>query len=65
MMPPLKMLLKNVNRQTALAACAEHIYFTWALCNYFVIQTEDIFRLSFINICCTINICAPASIWCG
>ena len=38
--PPLKMRLKNGNRQIVLAAYAEHIYFRLALCNYFIIQSE-------------------------
>ena len=60
-----KMRLKNGNRQTTLAAYAEHIYFRLALRNCLIIPSEAFFRLSFINIYCIINICAPANIWCG
>ena len=42
---PLKIRLKNGNRQTVLVACAEHVYFRLPLCNYFVIQSEAFFRL--------------------
>ena len=44
------MQLKNEDRQMALAAYVEHIYFRLALCNYLIIQSEAFFRLSFINI---------------
>ena len=65
--PPLKMRSKNGNRQIALAAYAEHIYFRLALCNYLIIQSEAFFRLFFIiiNIYCIINICTTANIWCA
>ena len=62
---PMKMRLKNRNRQIDLTAYAEHIYFRFALCNYLIIQNEAFFRLSFINIFGIINICTPANIWCG
>ena len=60
-----KNAIKNGNRQIALAAYAEHIYFRLALCDYLIIRSEAFFRLSFINIYCIINICTPANIWCG
>ena len=52
--PTLKMRLKNGNQQIVLAAHAKHIYFRLALCDYFIIQSEAFFRLSFINIYYTI-----------
>ena len=52
--PTLKMRLKNGNQQIVLAAYAKHIYFRLALCDYFIIQSEAFFRLSFINIYYTI-----------
>ena len=52
--PTLKMRLKNGNQQIVLATYANHIYFRLALCDYFIIQSEAFFRLSFINIYCTI-----------
>ena len=61
----LNMQFKNGIQQIALAAYGKHIYFRLALCNYFIIQREAIFQLSFINIYTTINICTPASRWCG
>ena len=61
----LKIRLKNGNRQIVLAANVEHIYFRLALCNYFIIQSETFFVFSFIYMYGTINICTPASIWCG
>ena len=42
--------MQTGNRQIVLAAYAEHIYFRLALRNYFIIQSEALFRLSFINI---------------
>ena len=52
--PTLKMRLKNGNQQIVRATYANHIYFRLALCDYFIIQSEAFFRLSFINIYCTI-----------
>ena len=46
-------------------AYVEPIYFRLALCNYFIIQSEAFFACSFIYTYFTINICTPASIWCG
>ena len=60
-----KNAIKNGNRQITLAAYAEYIYFRLALCNYLIIERKAFFRLSFINICCIINICTPANIWRG
>ena len=60
-----KNAIKHGNRQIALVAYAEHIYFRLALCNYFMIQSEAFFAFSFIYIYCTINIFTPANIWCG
>ena len=57
-----KNAIKNGNRQIVLVAYAEHVYFRLSLCNYFIIQSEAFFRLSFFNIYCTINMCTPANI---
>ena len=56
-----KNAIKKWKLEIALAAYAEHIYFRFALCNYFIIQSEAFFHLSFVNTYCTINICTPAN----
>ena len=57
--------IKNAIKKWKLANCPCRLCQTYIFQVGFVIQSEDFFRLSFINTYCTINTCTLASIWYG
>ena len=61
-----KNAIRKLKPTNCLCLLVEHIYFRLALCIYIPYNTKwSIFRRSFINIYCIINICTSANIWCG